>query len=618
MSKKSRLILATALFGAALFGASCGGGGGTTAGGGSGGSGGSGGGGGGGGGGGTQPPPASPEGKVLAMLNVGVATAGPVNPVAVCELMSNNQVKCGNDLNQSENADLNYAHEFDNGNVVLSGTGDVLYFFNASSNTLTKLTTFRALDGTSGTVATGITIPNNANNFILGSDFAIMRNANNDIVVVTKEGIVIRDSNTTVPQQDCPIVNKAGFNYRLSTDGTITPVTNVPIQRARAGGMFLVQEGNSLYLTSDRCTTSGAVLIDTIPNINNAKMRQVGSEFRIAVRNGVNNLYYYRVSGTAVTRLRGPAPSLSGGAVALNAGNENNYDIDGNGYLYAITAAAQVTVYDANGSQIGNAALPAGANAAGLLAFADRVLVVDNGNNQVHSVNETANVTANVGIDFNAVNNCTGANTIATDGVGTNFIRCVFDDGNNEILYSFTFDGAVYGSAPSVIINATAHAAIAQNDVRFGVGRVLVVDPNANNIRLCTTTNTNPPSISCSNTDLPAVNPATLITPINNVGYLKSNGNNVFYAVDRTGAAVNPPKVGNIFGPPSALPMPVNNPSGGNASFDLTKFAFSFQPPTAPPGCNTQIAYLSSPTATPKLYALPSGSCVARILKVFP
>jgi hypothetical protein len=616
MSKKRKLILAAAVFSAALFAASCGGGGGSTAG--TGGGNGSSGGSGGGGGGGGETPPASPEGKVLAMLNVGAASAGPVNPVAVCELMSNNQVKCGNDLNPSENVDLNYLHEFDNGNVVLTGTGDVLYFFNAQNNTLTKLTTFTALDGSSGTVATGITIPANANNYILGSDFVIISNATNDIVVVTKEGRVIRDSNTTVPEPACPIVNKAGFNYRLSTNGTITPVTNVPTLRAQAGGMFLVQEGNSIYLTSDRCTTSGAVLIDTIIGFNNAKMRQVGSEFRIAVWRGATDLHYYRVSGTTVTRLRGPAPSFSGGAITLHGPGTNQYfyDIDGNGYLYAITGAAQVTAYDANGSQINSVAIPGtGAAATGLLAFADRVLVKDTTNNAVHSIDETATRVA-VGIDFNAVNRCTQGNTVATNGVGTNFIRCVFDGAAGELLYSLTFDGANYGSASFEINNAAT--GITQNDVRFGVGRVLVTNLATNNIRLCTTTNTNPPNISCSNTDLPEVNPADLISPVNIRGYLKSNGNNVFYAVNRIGAAVNPPKVGDIFGPPSALPMPVNNPSGGNASFDLTKFAFSFQPPTAPPLCNTHIAYLSSPTATPKLYALPSGTCVARILKVFP
>jgi hypothetical protein len=487
---------------------------------------------------------------------------------------------------------------------------------------LTKLTTFREVGGTTDqTVATGITIPAGANDYILRSDFVIIRNAANDIVVVTNQGRVIRDSNTTVPERACPIVNKAGNNFRLSTDGTSTSVTNVPILRAQAGGMFLVQEGNSLYLTSDRCTTFGAVLIDTIVAFNNAKMRQVGGEFRIAVRQGGNNLNYYRVSGTTVTRLRGPAPSLSGLAIGLPAGaNELFYDIDSNGYLYAITAANQVTVHDTNGSQLGASVnLPAGATAVGLLAFADRVLVVDTGNNQVHSVDQTRTLTANVGIDFNAVSRCAGANTIVTNGVGTNFIRCVFDDGGGPgnaglILYSLTFDGAVYGSAPFVINNA-AHTPITRDDVRFGVGRVLVFDA-ANNIRLCTTTNTNPPSISCSTTNLPSVNPADLTDPINPNRFLKSNGNNVFYARDRAGSAVNPPRVGNIFDPPSALSIAVTGASGGNASFDLTKFAFSFQPPTAL--CNTHIAYLSSPTATPKLYALPSGTCVQRILKVFP
>jgi hypothetical protein len=616
MSRKSKLILATALFGAALFGASCGGGdsGGTTAGTGTGG-------GGGGGGGGTppSPPPATVEGRVLAMLNVGGASAGPLNPVAICELRSDGKAHCGSDLNPSENVDLNYLHEFDNGNVVLSGTGDVLYFFNAQNNTLTKLTTFREVGGTTDqTVATGITIPTGANDYILRSDFVIIRNAANDIVVVTNQGRVIRDSNTTVPERACPIVNKAGNNFRLSTDGTSTSVTNVPILRAQAGGMFLVQEGNSLYLTSDRCTTSGAVLIDIIPGFNAAKMRQVGGEFRIAVRHGGNNLNYYRVSGTTVTRLRGPAPSLSGPAIALpTSANELFYDIDGNGYLYAITAANQVTVHDANGSQLGAPVnLPTSANAAGLLAFADRVLVRDIGNNQVHSIDETRTMIANVGIDFNAVGGCAGANTIATNGVGTNFIRCVFDGPAGLILYSITWNGAVYGSDSSQIHNVAT--GVTANQIRFGVDRVLVTNPLTNNIRLCITTNTTPPSISCSTTNLPSVNPADLTDPINTNRFLKSHGNNVFYARDRAGALVNPPRVGNIFGPPSALSMPVNNPSGGNASFDLTKFAFSFQPPTAPAGCNTHIAYLSSPTATPKLYALPSGSCVTRILKTFP
>jgi len=101
MSRKSKLILATAVFGAALFGASCGGGGGggtaTTTG--------SGSGSGGGGGGGETPSPTE-EGQVLALLDVGTASAGTLKPVTICQLKSDNKAYCGNDLNPSANVDL--------------------------------------------------------------------------------------------------------------------------------------------------------------------------------------------------------------------------------------------------------------------------------------------------------------------------------------------------------------------------------------------------------------------------------------------------------------------------------------------------------------------------------
>jgi hypothetical protein len=148
------------------------------------------------------------------------------------------------------------------------------------------------------------------------------------------------------------------------------------------------------------------------------------------------------------------------------------------------------------------------------------------------------------------------------------------------------------------------------SNVKWATGKVLV-KPSSGSIKLCSTTTT--PSISCSSTDLPALNPTDISS------YLKFNGNNVFYAKDAAGNTVNPPKVGDIFGSPSALPFTVSSPSGGNASFDLTKFAFSFQPVGATARCPTHIAYLSSPTGPVKLYTLDrANTCVARILKVFP
>jgi hypothetical protein len=102
------------------------------------------------------------------------------------------------------------------------------------------------------------------------------------------------------------------------------------------------------------------------------------------------------------------------------------------------------------------------------------------------------------------------------------------------------------------------------------------------------------------------------IDPTNISSYLKSNGNNVFYV--RSGGVL---KVGNIFDPPSALPITVSDASGGNASFDLNRFAFSFRLGGAP--CATQILYLPSRNASPKIYiiAQPSNACVERILKVY-
>jgi hypothetical protein len=305
-------------------------------------SGGSGGGGGGGGGGGTQPPPASVEGKVLAVLTTGVASAGAVNPVAVCELKSDNKAYCGSDLNPSENAVLTYIHEFPNGNVVLVGPGDVLYFYNAQNNTLTKLTTFRALNGTSGTVATGITIPAGALNIVVRfhatANFLMMYNGN-DLVAISNTGNVIRDDNVTNINPNCETAVRGPFTYTLNVDGTTTATTApAPNVAAQAGGKFLVRVGNDVYLSDSRCGLVNSVLImSAVNNFNDAKMVEFGGNYYIAIRYklGAQNLDYYRVTGTT----RNPLYSANG----LRAGNPNLYDIDGRGYLYFNVEETQQT-----------------------------------------------------------------------------------------------------------------------------------------------------------------------------------------------------------------------------------------------------------------------------------
>ena len=610
MSRKGKLILAAAVFGAALFGASCGGGGGGTA---AGGGGGSGGGGGGGGGGGNQPPPATEEGKVLALLDVGSAGAGTVKPMTICKLMSNNKVECGNDLNPNADLNLEYVYEFGNENVALKA-GDVLYFFNGSQ--VIKPTSYRALGATSDTSAPGgINIPSGTVTYYATDDFVIIHSTGggNTVIAVSKTGKVIKDTGISSSNIDesCETVTKSGTTYKLNTDGTSSNITaTIPDEVLySAGDKSLVRKGTRVYLSDSECLATG-VLVDTLSsNPDGAKMVKVGDRFFIAVRYSNTSLKYYIVTGDT------PIERTPSGGLTLRTGTngENLYDITGNGYLY-------YNVYDATHNDHVRAVAPDGTHLAaldlsgaaggrvdGLIAFNDRVLARDDGASAVYSVyiaasGSLASTNNPAGADLTVLQRCTDINTRtrSVDGVGTNFIRCVYESGGSTTLHSLTYDSNFgYASASSSSISGSySGAKWATNKVLVSVG---------SSIRLCSTTTT--PSISCSATDLPDLN-TTLLKQSGTDRYLKSNGNNVFYAPGGTS-----PKVGDIFGTQTTLPIAVSSPSGGNASFDLTKFAFSFKPAGA--ACNTQITYLSSPTANPKLYALPSGACVERILKVY-
>jgi hypothetical protein len=587
MSKKGKLILATALFGAALFGASCGGGGGTAS---------------------APPPPPPPpppgvDGQVLALLNVGTPSAGPLNPVTICQLRSNGTASCGNDLNPTANVDLNYGYEFGNGNVLLTDTGRIGYFFNGSQ--VIKLDKFRPLGATSGTPETpapdgSITIPDPSASgtkvFVTPNFVILLTNSDKDLLVITSSGKVIKDSHTSAitVNASCEAVTKGTTTFKLNTDGT-SSTTTIPTTLASAGGKFLVRSGNDIFLSDSGCSTSGAVLVANISGVDDAQMVKAGNDFYIAVRAGTS-LRYYKVSGNT------PTPLNTG--ITLNTGGKYYYALDGNGLLYANTTDANtVEVFRTNGSSIGTATVT---GVAGLLGLEDRVLA--RGTGGVFEVSTTGIVvnainvaTASSPLDT-ALNRCTHAtNTRAINGMHTNFIRCLFDNDSttDESLHSLTYNSGIYGSASNNLPGASSSLAQAL----FGAGKVLVRPGNSSSpILLCNTTTT--PSISCSDTDLP-----DLVTDIKR--YLKVNGLDVFY-VNSSGAL----KVGNVFDPPSALSIIVSSPSGGNASLDLNKFAFSFTPAGAP--CATQIVYFSSRTASERRYNLPSGTCVKRILKVFP
>jgi hypothetical protein len=592
MSKKSKLILATAVFGAALFGASCGGGGGTAS---------------------APPPPPPPppplgvDGQVLALLNVGTASAGTLKPVTICKLKSDGKAYCENDLNPSANVDLEYLYEFPlpNGNVVLKDTSGVLYFFDGSQ--VIRPDKYRALNATSSTPETtapgGITLPSSPT-YYATSNFAIAYNGTtNELVVVTRDGKVIKDDGVSVSPTKlaCAVVTKSGTDYKLNTDGTSSNITaTIPDEVLYgAGDKSLVRKGTRVYLSDSGCSATG-VLVDTLSSVDDVQMVKVGDDFYIAVR-AVTALRYYKVSGNTPTPLNT--------TIALNVGDRYVYALDGMGRLYAIDAANTVSVYNIDGKYVGNATV---AGISGLLALADRVLAKNGTNaNEITTTGSTVNaVDKGGGALYTALNRCTDeTNTRAIDGVRTNFIRCLYDDDsatNIESLHSLRYDSGTYVSASYPLSGASSSLAKAL----FGAGKVLVRPGNSSSpILLCNTTNT--PTISCSSTDFPDFD----LTNINTNKYLKFFGNDVFYTIGS--GTLKTLKVGNVFDPPSALPITVDNPSGGNASFDLTKFAFSFTPAGDP--CATQIAYLSSRTASPKTYTIaqPSNACVARILKVY-
>jgi hypothetical protein len=542
---------------------------------------------------------------------MGTVSAGLLKPVTICELKSDNKAYCGDDLNSTANVDLNYVYEFDNGNVVLKDDNNYLYFFDGSQ--VRKLVKYRELGAPSDTDApSGIQIPrddaSNPVTYHATPNFVIIYNSSN-VVAVSKDGKVIKkDSGSITVNAACEMVkNGANNNYKLNPDGTSSSITidvSTITTLASVDGRHLVQaqDGTNykIYLSNSKCPTG--VVVATLSSDagdapRDAQMVKVGNDFYIAVRytsEGRSYVNYYKVSGTTPNPLRTN--------IALHSGSKYFYALDGNGRLYAITAANTVTVYNIDGTNAGSATV-ASVTFAGLLGLADRVLAKDTSTTpgtvyEITTTGSTASA-ANKGATLHAaVNRCTDAtNTRAVDGAGTNFIRCLYDT-TTAVLYSLTYNSGTYGSASYNLPRATSGAVQAL----FGAGKVLVKPGDSSTIHLCNTTNT--PSISCSSTDLPDLSP-------NINRYLKVNGNDVFYS---SGAL----KVGNIFDPPSAtLPFTVSSVSGGNASFDLNRFAFGFTPTGAP--CATQIVYFSSRTASPKTYTIaqPSNACVARILKVY-
>jgi len=285
--------------------------------------------------------------------------------------------------------------------------------------------------------------------------------------------------------------------------------------------------------------------------------------------------------------------------------NKYYYALDGMGRLYAITDVntsatpdeIKVDVYNVDGTLLGSTTIKDDIPT-GLLGLANRALIKAGGNVHEITISGSAVNAAGKGAAlYTVVNNCTDSNTSSVNGAGTNFIRCAHNSG----LFILTYDSGsgLYSKAShSVAISSS-------NDVEWATDKVLV--KSGSSIKLCSTP-VGATSISCSDTTLPDLD-TTLLKDGTTDKYLKSNGGNVFYL---SGSTLY---VGDIFNPTPISSITVSSATGGNASFNLNKFAFSF----GPSSCRNQILYLSSRTASPERYTIaqPSDACVERILKVF-
>jgi hypothetical protein len=604
MSKKSKLILATAVFGAALFGASCGGGGGTTAGTGTGNGSGSGNGSGGNGSAPPPPPPASIEGRVLALLEVNASKR-----VSICELKNDTQVECGDDISSGANTTLSYIHEFSNGNVLLRDSNNKLYFFDG--NQVKKLTTYKGLGSADETTTSaGIdALTGSGVEWHATPNFVIMYGGSN-LVAVSKEGKVIRDSGVTVTPAKiaCEAVRKGTKDYKLKTDGS-SSITTIPTVQASAGGKYVVNDEKDIYLTSNKCSIEGAVYVNTLnSDPDDAKMVLAGDgNFYIAVRHSTTNLKYYKVSGNTASEI-----TLSPNPTLYNPGSGDNpkysYALDGEGRLYAINGSSTypVLVYSTAGAELGRHDVAPTANYTKLLGFKDRVLARDNRTaSDVHEIryngSQVVNNTITSYISLTLLTACTDTtNTKANDGMGTNFNRCAANTG----LYSLKYD-----KDDNRYYNATYSVSISSPDnVKWDTSKALVY--SGSTVFLCSTTESPTVGISCNDIGAPTLD-TTLLREGDTVKYLKSDGKDkVLYTSGSTA------KVGELLGPPDKVQyLLTTNISGGSASFDLTKFAYI----AGSGSCLTSIAYLSSPTGFPKAYTIeqPSGACLKGILKVY-
>ena len=677
MSKKGKAILASALFGAAIFGASCGGDdGGTSA--------------------PTGGPPSGPPpgdsappptsiGKAL-ILTSGTLFVGPNRAVRLCDIFSNQTVVCGSDLNPDGDQLFEYLHEFSNEKVILRDPNNFLNFYNGTA--LVKVENRRYFtDATTTTTDTAHLKTANAAAIetVLGENFVVVRNAAGNVThVITSEGNYVDFTTGGLPNIDLVYMGKnyvvvaqsAGADqdaYLIKTDGSVTRLDfktpgTTPQLLARDGDNIVVAPLNSgnlqpVFVIRENGTVAKITVANlNLPNTASAQIKKVGTDLFVAVNSddagpgGGNGMIRY--AKVTPTHVYADDVDVSTN-VKNNTPNRGDYGLDGQGRLYAIVTnnaatddqadEALVAYFDANNQvQSKSAAIPgtpAGANAS-LITFSDRALLRDTtGAGASYTVTIVAgpnvNVTATT-LDAAAAdaydNVCIHAKrtppnaivTLADDffiGEGTDEVMCVRDpagdglgSGNEEHAY-LRSTGVAYFGARSVNLDIEHNLALAPN-------RMIVGDFPDSNYSNCL-------SGTCSLVSLSAARPQNL-----NLTRVKTDKN--IHVNDAAGfrGIPTPVSVFHQVGVNNDIPYKfdfTNNTSsnlvtggttifsGGHVSLDLSKFAIIAQgTPNPCPVVGGQITgsrlFYSAPSVTNNLFDIKDSAgntlCAIRVYQV--
>jgi len=405
MSKKGKLILATALFGAALFGASCGGG----------------------GGGGTAstppppPPPASDVAKVLVLAAKGITSPGATFGLFEGTIKSDGTVSWSPDRHPGENR-LDYYHEFSNKSVLLYDTDDKsVYLYTAG--TLNQVITGVTVLGITITPTTFTTLIFPNQSLIYLPNFLVMDSGSTPNVdyIITPNGKIVgflgnaehllyagRDylvvGNGATPNEHVYIIKKDGNVTILDWDDAINgiqPIDSGSVQLLdRVQGTDIILLGhtsgsaNAVYViledgTPVRITnsTNASTGDDPVAEISSGKiMRDANGNIFVAINYtaGTNNLIqYFKIipSGAGSVVFTPPTP-INLGPIASNPPRRGGYALDGNGRLYVIDYdgtdyGIRTHFIDATNSYavgLRYTSLPLGGNDL-MLAFANGVLV---------------------------------------------------------------------------------------------------------------------------------------------------------------------------------------------------------------------------------------------------